>query len=654
MALESYKSANLATPEDSAAIVPASVQKWNQTRTEYPREKTVAQIFEEVAATTPKAVAVVFGDQQLTYAELNTRANRVAHKLRGLSVRPEAMVGCCIERSLELAIAFIGVLKAGGAYVPLDPSYPKERFDFMLEDTRTPVMLTQKSLVSSVQAGRKVAALCVDEIVAATPNGTDSNPEPVGGPTSLAYVMYTSGSTGQPKGVMIENRAIVRLVRNTNFCEFGPKEVFLQFAPVSFDASTLEIWGPLLNGGRLVMMQPQTPSLEDLGRTIREHGVNTLWLTAGLFHLMVDERLEDLRPIRQLLAGGDVLSARHVRIVLENLPDCRLINGYGPTENTTFTCCHTMRSGERVPESVPIGRPISNTQVYILDEQMQPLGPGKMGELYAAGDGVARGYLNNPAATAEKFLPNPFSEREGEPMYRTGDLARWREDGVVEFLGRIDNQVKILGHRIEPGEVETVLQMNPGVSQVCVVAHAEENGSKQLVAYFVPASGAAPSPADLRTFLSGKLPQYLIPARFISLAAFPLSPNGKVDRAALPAPVVANGGAAVEAPSTQLEQTLVELWQRILRVERVGLDDNFFDLGGDSLMIVAAHSNLQKMFEAEIPVTDLFEFTTIRTLARHLGEKTPTSPSFSEVQLQAQKQREAFARLRERRAGGAM
>jgi non-ribosomal peptide synthetase component F len=292
--------------------------------------------------------------------------------------------------------------------------------------------------------------------------------------------------------------------------------------------------------------------------------------------------------------------------------------------------------------------------VYILDEQMQPLGPVKTGELYAAGDGVARGYLNDPRATAEKFLPNPFSEREGERMYRTGDLARWREDGVVEFLGRIDNQVKILGHRIEPGEVETILQMNPGVSQVCVVAHAEENGSKQLVAYFVPASGAAPSPADLRTFLSGKLPQYLIPARFISLAAFPLSPNGKVDRAALPAPVVANGGAAVEAPSTQLEQTLVELWQRILRVERVGLDDNFFDLGGDSLMIVAVHSNLQKVFEAEIPVTDLFEFTTIRTLARHLGEKTSTGPSFSEVQLQAQKQREAFARLRERRAGGAM
>jgi len=655
MALESYKSAKLATPEDSAAIVPASVQKWNETRTDYPREKTIAQIFEEVVAAVPNAVAVVFGDQQLTYAELNARANRVAHKLRSLGVRAETMVGCCVERSLELAVALVGVLKAGGAYVPLDPSYPKERFDFMLEDTHTPVMLTQKSLVSSVPAGRNVTTLCVDEIAVSSPNGTDANPSPASKPASLAYVMYTSGSTGQPKGVMIENRAIVRLVRNTNFCEFGPKEVFLQFAPVSFDASTFEIWGPLLNGGRLVMMPPQASSLDDLGRTIRKHGVTTLWLTAGFFHLMVEQRLEDLRPIRQLLAGGDVLSPRHVQTVLENLPDCRLINGYGPTENTTFTCCHTMRSGERVPETVPIGRPISNTQVYILDEEMRPLGPGKTGELYAGGDGVARGYLNDPRATAEKFLPNPFAEREGERMYRTDDLARWREDGVVEFLGRIDNQVKILGHRIEPGEVETVLQMNPGVSQVCVVAHAEENGSKQLVAYFVPASGAAPSSADLRTFLSGKLPQYMIPAQFISLASFPLSPNGKVDRAALPArEVTAGGNTPAEAPSTELEHTLVELWQRILRVERVGLDDNFFDLGGDSLMIVAAHSNLQKTFEAEIPVTDLFEFTTIRTLARHLGEQTPSRPSFSEVQLQGQKQREAFARQRRRRAGGAI
>jgi len=655
MAPEAYKSAKLATPENSGMALPTSVRKWNETRTEYPREKTVAQIFEEVAAATPNAVAVVLGDQQLTYAELNARANRVAHKLRGLDIGNETMVGCCIERSLELAVALLGVLKAGGAYVPLDPSYPKERFDFMLEDIRSPVMLTQRSLVSTVFAGRKLTALCVDEIAASAPNGTDVNPAPASGPPNLAYVMYTSGSTGQPKGVMIENRAIVRLVRNTNYCGFGPQETFLQFAPASFDASTLEIWGPLLNGGRLVMMQPQASSLDDLGRTIRKHGVTTLWLTAGLFHLMVEQRLEDLRPIRQLLAGGDVLSARHVRLVLENLPDCRLINGYGPTENTTFTCCHTMRAGERVPESVPIGPPISNTQVYILDEHMQPLGPGKTGELYAAGDGVARGYLNNPAATAEKFLPNPFSEREGERMYRTGDLARWRDDGVVEFLGRIDNQVKVLGHRIEPGEVETVLRMNPGVSQVCVVPHADESGSKQLVAYFVPASGAALSPTDLRTFLTGKLPHYMIPTRFISIAAFPLSANGKVDRAALPAPViVAVGNVSAEAPYTKLEQTLAELWQRILRVERVGLDDNFFDLGGDSLMIVAAHSNLQKMFEVEIPVTDLFEFTTIRTLAQHLGEKTPSGPSFSEVQLQAKRQREAFARQRGRRAGGAM
>ena len=303
---------------------------------------------------------------------------------------------------------------------------------------------------------------------------------------------------------MVENRAIVRLVRNTNFCRFGPDEVFLQLAPVSFDASTLEIWGALLNGGRLVVMPPQASSLEEIGRTIRKEGVTTLWLTSGLFNLMVEERLEDLRPVQQLLAGGDVLSAPHVRRVLENLPDCCLINGYGPTENTTFTCCHSMRHGDPVPESIPIGQPISNTRVYILDEQMRPLAPGNPGELYAAGEGVARGYVNNPIATAEKFLPDPFAAESDARMYRTGDLARWREDGTIEFLGRIDTQVKILGYRIEPGEVETVLRMHKGVKQICVVPHADENGSKRLVAYYVPAPNTDASPIELRRFLARK------------------------------------------------------------------------------------------------------------------------------------------------------
>ncbi len=641
-------------PASSGAASPEPWRVWNRTATDYPRGKTVAQLFEEVAAAQPSSVAVVFGSEQLSYAELNARANRLAHRLRRLGIGPETLVGCCVERSLELAVALVGVLKAGGAYVPLDPSYPKERFDLLLEDTRTPVMLTQKSLAATVLSGRRTPTIFVDDAGENAGVGSEENLPPSGGPDNLAYVMYTSGSTGRPKGVMVENHSIVRLVRDTDFCRFSADEVFLQFAPISFDASTLEIWGPLLNGGRLVMMPPRASSLEELGKAIRHYGVTTLWLTAGLFHLMVEQKLEDLRPICQLLAGGDVLSARHVRTVLENLPDCRLINGYGPTENTTFTCCHTMWPGESVPERIPIGRPISNTQAYIVDEHAHPVPPGQVGELYAGGDGVARGYLNNPEATAERFLPNPFVPEPGARMYRTGDLARWREDGVIEFLGRVDNQVKILGHRIEPGEIEAALEVHCGVKQACVVPHTDESGSKRLVAYYVAAENPTFSPSQLREYLREKLPAYMVPALFIPMVSLPLSPNGKVDRSAMPNPALTlENSGPTSGPATHLEQTIAEVWQRILRLPRVGLDDNFFDVGGDSLLLVAVHSNLQRILNVEIPVTDLFEFTTIRTLARHLGEQKAAAPSFSGVQQQAQKQREAFAQARERRASGA-
>ena len=649
MKTDSFNLASLISPTAPSLSLPEPLGLWNETTTDYPRQATVAGLFEEVAANRPNSVAVTFRDQHLSYAELNTRANRLAHHLRRMGVGPETMVGCCFERSLELIVALVGVLKSGGAYVPLDPGYPKERLDFLLEDTHTPVMLTQKSLVSTVMGGRDLPSICTDELESSFLAGDTTNPSKVGGPTSLAYVMYTSGSTGRPKGVMVENRAIVRLVRNTNFCEFGEEEVFLQLAPISFDASTLEIWGPLLNGGRLVVMPPQALSLAELGRVIDKERVTTLWLTAGLFNLMVEQRLEDLRPLRQLLAGGDVLSAQHVRKVLDNLPDCRVINGYGPTENTTFTCCHGMSPGEEVLEPVPIGWPISNTRVYILDENMNPAAPGETGELYAAGDGVARGYLNNPHTTAERFLPDPFVAAEDARMYRTGDLARWREDGVIEFLGRVDSQVKILGHRIEPAEIEMVLRMHKDVKQVCVVPHGEDSGSKRLVAYYVPSDNPGTSSSGLRMFLETKLPQYMIPSLFVPLDSMPLSANGKVDRAAMPLPAfVAERSVAAELPATELEQTIADLWKRILRIDRAGLDDNFFDLGGDSLLLVAVHSNLQKIMQIEIPVTELFEFTTVRTLAEHLGEKKPAAPSFTQVRQQAQKQREAFTRERER------
>jgi len=663
MTPESYELAEPTSPESGRSSLPEPLQKWNDTRTNYPRDKSVAQLFEETAAAHPNVTAVVLGGQTLSYAELNRRANHLAHRLRKMGVGPEVMVGCCLERSLDLMVALVAILKAGGAYVPLDASYPKERFDLLLEDTRTPVMITQKSLAGSVLSGRKVSGIVMDDeesaaAVAWASADNDQNPPVAGGPTSPAYVMYTSGSTGRPKGVMVENRAIVRLVRQTNYCRFGLEEVFLQYAPISFDASTLEIWGPLLNGGRLVLMPPQASSLVDLGRTIRDQGVTAMWLTAGLFSLMVEQRLEDLAPLRQLLAGGDVLPARHVRRVLDSHPGCTLINGYGPTENTTFTCCHVMRSGDAIPDSVPIGRPISNTRVYILDENQRPVPPGEPGELYAAGDGVARGYLNSPDATAEKFLADPFVADGAARMYRTGDLARWREDGTVEFLGRIDTQVKILGYRIEPGEIEAALLGHAAVKQVCVVPHADEGGSKRLVAYYVVADSAVTA-ADLRKFLAEKLPAFMVPALFVPLASLPLTPNGKIDRAALPAPAVAGSAptassAAADAPGSETEQNLIKVWKRILRVDRVDLDDNFFDIGGDSLLLVAVHSNLQKTLQIEIPVTDLFEFTTVRTLARRLGgQKAPAaSPSVSDSQLQAQRQRDAFARQRQKRGGG--
>jgi amino acid adenylation domain-containing protein len=670
MTPESHQLAEPTSSESGRASLPEPPQKWNDTRTDYPRDKSVAQLFEDTAAAHADATAVVLAGQTLTYAELNRRANRLAHRLRKMGVRPEVMVGCCLERSLDLIVALVAILKAGGAYVPLDASYPKERFDLLLEDTHAPVMITQKSLAANVLSGRKVSGIVVDdeEFASATSPAasadSDQDPAPAGGPTSLAYVMYTSGSTGRPKGVMVENRAIVRLVRNTNFCKLGPDETFLQYAPISFDASTLEIWGPLLNGGRLVLMPPQASSLVDLGRTIRDQRVTAMWLTAGLFSLMVEQRLEDLAPLRQLLAGGDVLPARHVRRVLDAHPGCTLINGYGPTENTTFTCCHVMRSGDAIPDSVPIGRPISNTRVYILDDDKRPVAQGETGELWAAGDGVARGYLNSPDATAEKFLRDPFVADSAARMYRTGDLARWREDGSVEFLGRIDTQVKILGYRIEPGEIEGALLAHGAVKQVCVVPHTDESGSKRLVAYYVAATDSGTTAADLRKFLAEKLPAFMVPALFVPLANLPLTPNGKIDRAALPAPGAASAvpGNGAESPASsvpgetaasEMEQNLIALWKRILRVDPIGLDDNFFDIGGDSLLLVAVHSNLQKTLHIEIPVTDLFEFTTVRTLARRLGsQKAPAASSpVSDSQLQAQRQRDAFARQRQKRGG---
>ncbi len=623
---------------------------WNDTGTDYPRHLCIHQLFEQQVQRRPQAIALRFCDQQMTYEQLNRKANQVAHRLQRLGVGPEVMVGTLLERSLEMVVGLLGILKAGGAFVPFDANYPAERLAFMATDTKSPIMLVQNSVMQKMAEGNWSAATLVslDGDAADLQSESCDNLANVNTAESLAYVMYTSGSTGRPKGVMVDHRAVIRLVKNTNFVDLSEREVFLQFSPISFDASTLEIWAPLLNGGSLAIMPPETQSLDEIGAAIQRYGVTSMWLTAGLFNVMVEQRLDDLRPLRQLLVGGDVLSVTHTRKALHGLPGCRLINGYGPTEGTTFTCCHTITREDAQGTSIPIGKPISNTQVYLLDSTFQPVPLGEPGELCVAGDGLARGYLNQQDLTAEKFVPHPFSDEPGSRVYRTGDLARYLGDGTIEFLGRVDNQVKVSGFRVEPGEIETVLMEHASVQSAVVIARQDTPGEKKLVAYVV-LRREEDGRNELRTFLQKKLPPYMVPSEFVALTSLPLSPNGKVDRGALPAPQTMRAEvnqAPVSSPQTDLEREIAAIWRRVLCLKQVSVDDNFFDLGGDSLQLLDAHAELQKIVSSQLTIIDLFEYTTISALAKYLA-KNNSSSHILEAQERARKQQLAWAQHRQ-------
>ncbi|HKV10347.1 MAG TPA: amino acid adenylation domain-containing protein, partial [Thermoanaerobaculia bacterium] len=601
----------------TAAELHQAAFAWNDTRAPYPREAAIHHLFAEWVEKTPDAVALVSGDASLTYRELDTRSSRLARHLRSLGVGPETLVALAAERSSELIVAILGILKAGGAYVPLDPESPKERLAWLLADTGAPVLLAQPHLLDRLpESSARTVLLSPDEI-----GGGEDLSLPRVAADQLAYVMYTSGTTGRPKGVAVPHRAVARLVRETGYARFGPDEVFLLLAPVSFDASTLEIWGALANGARLVLFPPEKPSLESLGEAIERHGVTTLWLTAGLFHPMVEQALPALRPVRQLLAGGDVLSAPHVRAVLEAHSGCRVINGYGPTENTTFTCCHPMDDPSRVGDSVPIGRPIASTRAVLLDRWGRPVAIGVPGELHAGGDGLSRGYLGQPGLTAERFVPDPLGEPGGR-LYRTGDLARFRPDGTIEFLGRIDQQVKIRGFRVEPGEIEATLAAHEAVGEALVAARPDPAGGRRLVAWIVPRPGAgAPSAADLRAFLRDCLPEPMIPAAWVFLSALPLTPNGKVDRRALPEPGDDRPEAGeASAPRTATEEVLAGIWAEALGLSSVGTHDSFFDLGGHSLLATKVVSRLRSVFGVELPLRLLFEAPTVSAFAAAVDE----------------------------------
>jgi amino acid adenylation domain-containing protein len=590
---------------------------FNETKRAYPRHESVHRLFEAQARSTPDATALLFEGQTLSYQALNRKANQVARFLRRRGVGRGAFVGICVERSLEMVVAMLGILKAGGAYVALDPAYPRERLAFLLADIRPPLVLTQKGLAARLPETES-EIVCLDDDRSAIPHESIDSLDGDIGADDLAYVIYTSGSTGVPKGACIPHRGIVRLVKNTNYVTLDADEVVLQFAPISFDASTFEIWGALLNGGRLVIFPPNRPSLEQLGDAIRDHGITTLWLTAALFQHMVEQCLESLRGVRQLLAGGDVLSVAAARKVLQELPACRLINGYGPTENTTFTCCHSVTALSDGCSSIPIGRPVANTTAYVLDPELRPVPVGVPGALWTGGDGIALNYLNHPKLTAERFLPDPFSKQPGARMYHTGDRVRWLPDGTLEFLGRLDQQMKIRGFRVEPGEIEAVLATYQSVGEAVVVARGDTPAERRLVAYATPRKDSGLAADDLMRFLRQKLPDYMVPAAVVLMPALPLNANGKVDRQALPDLEHDRQQAHYLAPRTITEEITAAIWADVLKLEAVGVQGHFFELGGDSLSAMSTVARLRRAFQVDVPVSLLFEQPVLANLSDHI------------------------------------
>ncbi|MCE5234134.1 MAG: amino acid adenylation domain-containing protein, partial [Xanthomonadaceae bacterium] len=573
---------------------------------------TVHGIFADVARRLPDAVAVAWDGGALSYAELAARAARLATRLRAAGVVPGNRVGVLLERSPQAIVALLAILQAGAAYLPLDAAQPAERLAFMLADASAAVALKRNDATAPDAPG--VRWLAVED---ETPAVLETPAAPALDGDALAYVMYTSGSTGTPKGVMVPHRGILRLVLNADYVRLDGDTRMLHAAPLGFDASTLEIWGALLNGGRCVIHGEAVPTGRGLAATIRAHGVTTAWLTAALFNAIVDDDPHHLDGLRELLAGGEALSVAHVRRALAALPGTTLINGYGPTECTTFTCTHHIpRDLPADARSIPIGKPIAETQVYVLNARREPLPQGVVGELYVGGAGVALGYLARPELSAERFVPHPFGAAD-ERAYRTGDLVRMLPDGSLDFVGRVDHQVKIRGYRIELGEIEAALARQPGVRACAVAVRDEPPVGKRLVAYVVAADAAAAHAPALRAQLAATLPDFMVPASYVFLDALPVTANGKLDRRALPAPARTRPelAEAYEAPADALERRLCEAFAAALEIDRVGRRDNFFELGGTSLLAVRLLERLRRDGTADIAATAFFREPTPAALA---------------------------------------
>jgi len=637
---------SLLSPEEERTIL----VEWNRTEGDYATDTSLNELVEAQVDRTPDAVAVASESGDITYRDMDDRANRIANRLRRLGVGRESLVGVCLYRSIDLVSAFLGILKAGGGYVPIDPTLPRGRMAYIFGDAEVSVVLTERSLAAEIPAGRvPVVVLERDTDLA---NESTSRPSRVTTPESLAYVIYTSGSTGKPKGTEIHHRAIVNYLRWKNRAlPLGTGDAVLQHLSPGFDASGLEIWPPLTCGARLVLAGASSQADPNhLVQAVIENDVTEMVFVPSLLELVSREPdLEKCRTLRRILVGGEPLSRRLVDMVWGRL-DVEIINLYGPTEATiNATSWPVERGPGPFPPMVPIGRPITNLRAYVLDTRLCPVPIGVPGELYIGGMGVGRGYLRRPDLTSEKFIPDPFVS--GGKLYKTGDICRLRADGALDYLGRNDQQVKIRGFRIELGEIEAALAEHPTVGQAVVVAHEESTGDVRLVAYVVSRPQATVEAAGLRTYLRDRVPEYMVPSAFVILDSLPLAPSGKVDRNALPAAesTALSSMAPYEAPRNPMEAAIASIWKEVLRLEKVGIHDNFFDLGGHSLLLIQVQTRLEQQMQRKVEYVDLFQYPKIEALSRHLECDEDVSQTRERIYSRADRQRQALRRQRDRK-----
>ena len=617
--------------------------EWNNTRAEYPSEKCIHQLVEEQVQRGPDAIAVKQDERRLTYRELNVRSNQLAHYLRSKGVGPEVAVGICLQNSPELLIGLLGVLKAGGACLPLDPAYPKERLRYMLEDSQAPLLITSAELLP-VFGGPKSETLLLDSGLGILEGQSGENPSPLTTSANLAYIIYTSGSTGTPRGVLLTHRGLVNHnIAAVKLYGIQPSDRVLQFASISFDIAIEEIWPTWIAGATLLNRTSKiVMGSSELLRWVRQERVSVLNLPTAYWHEIVRELAESKQSmpdcVRLVIVGGEKASSAAYKSWLKCGGDrVRWINTYGPTETSVIATSYEPDPSKPIPDNLPIGRPIANMQIYILNEKGQPAQIGEAGELHIGGPGVARGYLNRPELTASKFVANPFKEDGSGRLYKTGDSARFLADGEIEFIGRTDFQVKIRGYRIELGEIEATLEKCPGIRE-CIVIAREDDGTKRLVGYVVASSERTPSSSDLRNFLSDRLPEYMVPADFVFLKSLPLTANGKVDRRALPVPTTTPSSDArkAEAPRDAVEAQLVKIWEQVLGKRPIGIGDNFFELGGHSLLAVRLMGRVEKSFGQQFPLTALVQAPTIEQFAALLRREASSELWSSLVPLQAE------------------